>query len=59
MMTEDYISGIRKELLSIEDNAKDINGLTESQWVAIRVAYRLLGEYIEKIGGHILSVKTK
>lgn len=59
MITEDYIIGIRKELLSIEDNAKDINGLTESQWVAIRAAHRLLGEYIEKIGGHTVSVKTK
>lgn len=44
----DYISSIRKELLSIENNAKDIDGLTESQWVAIRAAHRLLGEYIEK-----------
>ena len=43
----DYISKIRKELLSIENNAKDIDGLTESQWVAIRAAHRLLGEYIE------------
>ncbi len=44
----DYISGIREELLSIENNAKDIGGLTESQWVAIRAAHRLLGEYIEQ-----------
>lgn len=44
----DYISGIRKELLGIEDNAKNIEGLTESQWVAIRAAHRLLGEYIAK-----------
>ena len=44
----DYISGIRKELLSIEDNAENINGLTESQWVAIRAAHRLLGECIAK-----------
>lgn len=44
----DYISRIRKELLSIENNAKNIDGLTESQWVAIRATHRLLGEYIEK-----------
>ena len=44
----DYISGIRKELLGIEDNAKNIDGLTESQWVAIRAAHRLLGEYVEQ-----------
>lgn len=44
----EYISGIRKELLGIEDNAKGIDGLTESQWVAIRAAHRLLGEYVEK-----------
>lgn len=45
----DYISGIREELLGIENNAKDINGLTESQWVAIRAAHRLLGEYIKQV----------
>lgn len=44
----DYISGIREELLGIENNARNIDGLTESQWVAIRAAHRLLGEYIEK-----------
>lgn len=44
----DYVSGIRKELLGIEDNAKNIDGLTESQWVAIRAAHRLLGEYVEQ-----------
>ena len=44
----DYISGIRKGLLDIENNAENINGLTESQWVAIRAAHRLLGEYIVK-----------
>jgi hypothetical protein len=49
MITEDYISGIRKELLSIEDNAKNIDGLTESQWTAIRAAHRLLGEYSDKL----------
>ena len=43
-----YISGIRKELLDIENNAENIVGLTESQWVAIRAAHRLLGEYIAK-----------
>lgn len=43
-----YISGIREELLGIEDNAKNIDGLTESQWVAIRAAHRLLGEYVEQ-----------
>ena len=47
-MNIDYISGIREELLGIEDNAKNIDGLTESQWVAIRAAHRLLGEYIEQ-----------
>ena len=45
----DYVSGIRKELLSIEDNAENVVGLTESQWVAIRAAHRLLGEYIDKV----------
>lgn len=44
----DYVSGIREELLGIEDNAKNIDGLTESQWVAIRAAHRVLGEYIEQ-----------
>lgn len=45
----DYISGIRKGLLDIENNAENINGLTESQWVAIRAAHSLLGEYIAKV----------
>ena len=44
----DYISGIREELLGIEDNAKTIDGLTESQWAAIRAVHRPLGESIEK-----------
>lgn len=44
----EYIGGIREELLGIEDNAKNIDGLTESQWVAIRAAHRLLGEYLEQ-----------
>lgn len=44
----DYISGIREELLDIENNAENIVGLTESQWVAIRAAHRLLGEYVAK-----------
>ena len=43
-----YISGIREELLDIENNAENIDGLTESQWVAIRAAHRLLGECITK-----------
>ena len=59
MITEDYISGIRKELLSIEDNAKNIDGLTESQWVAIRAAHRLLGEYIKKISKQVRLTKTE
>lgn len=46
----DYIKSIRKELLNIEDSVKNVKGLTESQWVAIRAAHRLLGEYLENQG---------
>ena len=46
---DSYIDGIRKELLGIEDNAKNINGLTESQWVAIRAAHRFLGEHFAPV----------
>ena len=55
----DYISGIQKELLSIEDNAENINGLTESQWVAIRAAHRLLSEYITKEQNSVWSKEEK
>ena len=41
---EEYLDGIRATLLEIEDSATKIDGLTESQWVAIRAAHRLLGE---------------
>lgn len=55
----DYISGIRKELLNIEDNAENIDGLTESQWVAIGAAHRLLGEYIAKEQKPIDKIEPK
>lgn len=55
----DYISGIRKELLSIEDNAENINGLTENQWVSIRAAHRLLGECIDKEQNPVNKVESK
>lgn len=42
---KEHLDRIRATLLEIENSASKINGLTESQWVAIRAAHRLLGEY--------------
>ena len=46
-MTQKEIKDVRDELLGIEKNAKNVNGLTDGQWYAIRVAHRLLGELLE------------
>lgn len=46
-MTKEKIKNVRDELLGIENNAKNIDGLTDGQWYAIRVAHKLLGELLE------------
>ena len=46
-MTQEEIKDVRDELLEIENNAKNIDGLTDGQWYAIRVTHRLLGEILE------------
>ena len=46
-MTQEEIINVRDELLEIENNAKNVDGLTDGQWYAIRVAHRLLGELLE------------
>lgn len=46
-MTQEEIKNVRDELLEIENNAKNVDGLTDGQWYAIRVAHRLLGELLE------------
>lgn len=46
-MTREEIKNVRSELLEIENNAKNVDGLTDGQWYAVRAAHRLLGELIE------------
>lgn len=46
-MTQKEIKDVRNELLEIENNAKNVDGLTDGQWYAIRVAYKLLGELLK------------
>ena len=47
VITQEEIKDVRDELLEIENNAKNIDGLTDRQWYAIRVTHRLLGEILE------------
>ena len=46
-MTQKEIKDVRNELLEIENNAKNVDGLTDGQWYAIRVAHKLLGELLK------------
>lgn len=46
-MTQEEIKNVRGALLEIENNAKNVDGLTGGQWYAIRLAHRLLGELME------------
>ena len=50
-----YISNIRETLYSIENNSAKISGLKDYDWVAIRAAHRLLGEYLESFKPSIPS----
>ena len=47
MSNQKEIKDVRNELLEIENNAKNVDGLTDGQWYAIRVAHKLLGELLK------------
>ena len=44
-MTQEEIKDVRDELLEIENNAKNIDGLTDGQWYAIRVDHKQIKIY--------------